>query len=408
MMMNSTPKGFKPDPYPYHHIVDLNIESLTNLGLGLGRDNGWVIQVPFVLPGEKIRARIYRNHKNYSSADCVSLLESSPQRVNPSCELFGECGGCQYQHLNYESQLKWKQKQVEDSFTRIGGVALDVNETISSPRQYKYRSKLTPHFEKPNTKHPFKVGFLKQGTRRSVIDINQCPIATEAINQALPLAKQNLANKKHTLKKGGTLLLRDTNGNISTDSNEFVQERVGNLTFQFRAGEFFQNNPFILQKLVDYVIRQSCLGGAAFLIDAYCGSGLFGISAASHFKKVIGIEISREGFLGAQANAELNRIKNAEFILGDASSIFETIDSTFQPCTLLVDPPRKGCDPDFLEQALAFKPQSIVYISCDPATQARDAKILIEGGYCITDIQPFDLFPQTRHIESVVTMKRNF
>ena len=166
MMMNSTPKGFKPDPYPYHHIMDLNIESLTNLGLGLGRDNGWVIQVPFVLPGEKIRARIYRNHKNYSSADCLSLLESSPQRVDPLCELFGECGGCQYQHLNYESQLKWKQKQVEDAFKRIGGVAFDVNETISSPKQYKYRSKLTPHFEKPNTKHPFKVGFLKHSVKR--------------------------------------------------------------------------------------------------------------------------------------------------------------------------------------------------------------------------------------------------
>jgi 23S rRNA (uracil1939-C5)-methyltransferase/tRNA (uracil-5-)-methyltransferase len=404
--MNNTPKGFTPHPYPYHHLLDLEIESITNLGLGIGRDNGWVVQVPYVLPGERIKARIYRNHKNYSSADCISIVKASSNRVEPSCDLFGECGGCQYQHMEYAAQLEWKQKQVEDSFARIGGIEFTVNQPIPSPQKYGYRSKLTPHFEKPHPAHSFKVGFLKQGTRRVLVDIDQCPIATPAINQAMLPAKQRLQDRLHGLKKGGTLLFRDTNQSISTDHNEFVQERVGNLTFQFRAGEFFQNNPFILTDLVNYVIQQSQPQESSFLIDAYCGSGLFGISAASYFKKVIGIEISREGFLGAQANAELNRITNTEFILGDASSIFDTIDSTFRPCTLLVDPPRKGCDQNFLSQALAFSPNYIVYISCDPATQARDAKILMDGGYSILDIQPFDLFPQTRHIESVMTLRK--
>ena len=404
--MNNTPKGFTPHPYPYHHLLDLEIESITNLGLGIGRDNGWVVQVPYVLPGERIKARIYRNHKNYSSADCISIVKASSNRVEPSCDLFGECGGCQYQHMEYAAQLEWKQKQVEDSFARIGGIEFTVNQPIPSPQKYGYRSKLTPHFEKPHPAHSFKVGFLKQGTRRVLVDVDQCPIATPAINEAMLPAKQRLQDRLHGLKKGGTLLFRDTNQSISTDPNEFVQERVGNLTFQFRAGEFFQNNPFILTDLVNYVIQQSQPQESSFLIDAYCGSGLFGISAASYFKKVIGIEISREGFLGAQANAELNRITNTEFILGDASSIFDTIDSTFRPCTLLVDPPRKGCDQNFLSQALAFSPNYIVYISCDPATQARDAKILMDGGYSILDIQPFDLFPQTRHIESVITLRK--
>ncbi len=404
--MNNTPKGFTPHPYPYHHLLDLEIESITNLGLGIGRDNGWVVQVPYVLPGERIKARIYRNHKNYSSADCISVVKASSNRVEPSCDLFGECGGCQYQHMEYAAQLEWKQKQVEDSFARIGGIEFKVNQPIPSPQKYGYRSKLTPHFEKPHPAHSFKVGFLKQGTRRVLVDVDQCPIATPAINEAMLPAKQRLQGSLHGLKKGGTLLFRDTNKSISTDPNEFVQERVGNLTFQFRAGEFFQNNPFILTDLVNYVIQQSQPQESSFLIDAYCGSGLFGISAASYFKKVIGIEISREGFLGAQANAELNRITNTEFILGDASSIFDTIDSTFRPCTLLVDPPRKGCDQNFLSQALAFSPNYIVYISCDPATQARDAKILMDGGYSILDIQPFDLFPQTRHIESVMTLRK--
>lgn len=404
--MNNTPKGFTPHPYPYHHLLDLEIESITNLGLGIGRDNGWVVQVPYVLPGERIKARIYRNHKNYSSADCISVVKASSNRVEPSCDLFGECGGCQYQHMEYAAQLEWKQKQVEDSFARIGGIEFTVNQPIPSPQKYGYRSKLTPHFEKPHPTHSFKVGFLKQGTRRILVDVDQCPIATPTINEAMLPAKQRLQDRLHGLKKGGTLLFRDTNQRLSTDPNEFVQERVGNLTFQFRAGEFFQNNPFILPDLVNYVIQQSQPQESSFLIDAYCGSGLFGISAASYFKKVIGIEISREGFLGAQANAELNRITNTEFILGDASSIFDTIDSTFRPCTLLVDPPRKGCDQNFLSQALAFSPNYIVYISCDPATQARDAKILMDGGYSILDIQPFDLFPQTRHIESVMTLQK--
>ena len=404
--MNNSPKGFTPHPYPYHHLLDLEIESLTNLGLGLGRDKGWVIQVPYVLPGEKIQARIYRNHKNYSSADCVFVYQTSPDRVEPVCDLFGECGGCQYQHMDYASQLKWKRKQVENSFARIGRIEFPVNRPIPSPQKYGYRSKLTPHYERPHPSHFFKVGFLKQGTRRSLIDIHQCPIATKEINQVLPLARKNLEGRKFGLKKGGTLLLRDTNGHITTDPNELVQERVGDLTFQFRAGDFFQNNPSILPELVNYVIKQSQPQKTSFLIDAYCGSGIFGISASPHFKKVIGIEISREGFHGAQANAKLNRMVNAEFILGDAFSIFDAIDSTFRPCTLLVDPPRRGCDQNFLSQALSFSPDFIVYISCDPATQARDAKVLVEGGYSVLEIQPFDLFPQTRHIESVMTLEK--
>lgn len=406
--MNIAPKGFTPNPYPYHHILDLEIDSLTNQGLGLGRDQGWVVQVPYALPGEKIRARIYRNHKNYSSADCLSVLQSSPQRISPKCPLFGECGGCQYQHLEYESQLDWKRDQVKDSFARIAGISFNINPTIASPQQYGYRSKLTPHFEQPHPSHPFKIGFLKQGTRKLLIDVEHCPIATKPINEAIPVSRQELIDRRNKLKKGGTLLLRDTNGIISSDPNEFVQEHVGKFVFQFRAGEFFQNNPSILPILVEYVIRQSCPKESSFLIDAYCGSGLFGISAASHFKKVIGIEISREGFLGAQTNAKLNRITNAEFVLGDASSIFESIDSSFKPCTLLIDPPRKGCNQHFLNQTIEFEPNKIVYISCDPSTQARDAKILTDGGYSLLDIQPFDLFPQTRHIESVITLQKAF
>jgi 23S rRNA (uracil-5-)-methyltransferase RumA len=185
-----------------------------------------------------------------------------------------------------------------------------------------------------------------------------------------------------------------------------VSEQVGDLTFHFKAGEFFQNNPFILPQLVQYVVSQANSGENTLLVDAYCGGGLFGLSAAKEFERVVGIEISREGFEGARTNAQINRIDNAQFFLGDASSIFQEIQADKQSTALIVDPPRRGCDLDFLRQAIEFSPKCIVYVSCEPSTQARDARILIEAGYQAVAAQPFDLFPQTRHVENVLTLIR--
>lgn len=403
--MNLPPKGFNEHPYPYHHELILDVENVTNLGFGIARDNGWVIQIAFVLPGERVKVRIFRNHKNYSEADCIEVIEKSTDRVDPQCSLFGTCGGCQYQSVEYATQLKWKRNQVVDNFERISGLQVDVLPVVPSPKQYGYRSKLTPHYEKARSSDSRKIGFLKYGSRKVVIDVPSCPIATDEINEKLPAAREEL-HQTLKKKKGGTLLLRHTLEGVVTDPKKVVSEKVGELIFQFKAGEFFQNNPFILPSLVDYVVEQAKTGTSSLLVDAYCGGGLFSLSAAKHFKKVVGIEISREGFEWARANASINRIENAEFFLGNASSIFDELESQDEDFSLVIDPPRRGCDQDFLEQALAFKPNKIIYVSCDPATQARDAKILVDGGYKITEVQPFDLFPQTRHVENIVTFIR--
>ena len=403
--MNLPPKGFNEHPYPYHHELILDVENVTNLGFGIARDNGWVIQIAFVLPGERVKVRIFRNHKNYSEADCIEVIEKSTDRVDPRCSLFGTCGGCQYQSVEYATQLKWKRNQVVDNFERISGLQVDVLPVVPSPKQYGYRSKLTPHYEKARSSDSRKIGFLKYGSRKVVIDVPSCPIATDEINEKLPAAREEL-HQTLKKKKGGTLLLRHTLEGVVTDPKKVVSEKVGELIFQFKAGEFFQNNPFILPSLVDYVVEQAKTGTSSLLVDAYCGGGLFSLSAAKHFKKVVGIEISREGFEWARANASINRIENAEFFLGNASSIFDELESQDEDFSLVIDPPRRGCDQDFLEQALAFKPNKIIYVSCDPATQARDAKILVDGGYKITEVQPFDLFPQTRHVENIVTFIR--
>lgn len=402
------PRNFIPEPFEYHQELELVIDSLTNLGVGVARVDGWVVMIPFALPGETIKAKIFRNRPNFSEADLVEVVTASPDRVDPQCPLFGVCGGCQYQQLAYPAQLEWKHSQVVDTLERIGGINSPVNPTLGSPRQYGYRSKITPHYQRWSEGGDFPIGFLRVAQRQRIIDVPQCPIATPAINEALPelRAKVKKTPPKGKKKKGATLLLRETMEGVVTDPKAQVTERVGNRVFQFQAGEFFQNNPFILPAFAEHV-STAAASGTRYLIDAYCGAGLFSLTAADRFEKVIGIEISSAAVTLAESNAALNRIPNAEFRSGEAEAIFvEVCDLPADETSVIIDPPRRGCDEAFLRQLVDFHPARIVYVSCEPSTQARDLKILSEAGYRIEEIQPFDLFPQTRHIENVVTLAR--
>ncbi len=407
-MPNTAPKNFIPEPFAYHEEVAFKIESLTNLGMGVGRVDGWVVMVPFVIPGETVKARIYRNFTNYSDADLIEVVEASPDRVAGNCDLFQRCGGCQYQHINYERQLAEKTAQVVELMEKLGDIQHPVELAQGSPQVYGYRSKLTPHYNRPASDGTQPIGFLRHGRRREIVDAPQCPIATDAINAALPEARAEArrAGGKKRRQRGGTLLMRDVLEGVVTDPQAVVSERVGDVTFQYKAGEFFQNNPFILPKLVDYVAGEALLDGARYLVDAYCGVGLFALSLASKFESVAGVEISQASVLWAQANARISNVSNARFLIGKAEAIFNGLSFPAEETALVIDPPRKGCDADFRDQLLAFAPARLVYVSCDPATQARDLQIFVKGGYEITRIQPFDLFPHTRHIENVVSLSR--
>ncbi len=407
----ASPRNFVDEPYAYHHELELSIESLTQLGLGLGRDKGWVVMVPFALPGERVLARIFRNRANYSEADLVEVLEASPDRVDPRCPLFETCGGCQYQHLTYGRQLEWKREQVAGVFQRIAKIdEPPVLPTFPSPEQFGYRSKLTPHWNKPKPGEAVRdIGFLRFGQRNRLVDVPECVIATEAINVALPEAreqvKEGILFGKKKKPKGGTLLLRHVLEGVVSNPEALVSERVGNLTFQFRAGDFFQNNPFILPGFVEHAADEASGDGIDYLVDTYCGVGLFALSLAGRFTQVRGVEISTSAVQWAGNNALLNRIYNCEFLVGTAADIFAEIDFPPNATTVLIDPPRKGCDPDFIQQLKTFGPARLVYVSCDPSTQARDVEML-KDVYRVEKIQPFDLFPQTRHIESIATLTR--
>ncbi|MBC2605763.1 class I SAM-dependent RNA methyltransferase [Pelagicoccus albus] len=402
------PRKFRPEPFEYHQIVELDIQTLTNMGQGLGRINDWVVMVRFALPGERVRARVYRNDKNFSEADLVEVLTPSTERISAPCPVFTECGGCQYQHFEYEAQLKWKTQQVKELLWHMVKVEHPVLPAIASPKLYGYRSKLTPHFEVPRGGQEMTIGFLKAGTRSRYVEVESCPLISDAMNDTLTRLRKETVEKHRSkpFKKGGTLLIREHRDGVTTDPKAIINEQVGDLTFSFPAGEFFQNNPSILPAFTGYVRQKAKEAGASFLVDAYCGSGLFCLTAARDFEKAVGIEVSEHSVQYAVKNAEANGIANASFVVGDAASIFEKIDFPGEKSAVVIDPPRKGSSKEFLDQLIEFGPTSVVYVSCNPATQMRDLQILLAGGYQIDEIQPFDLFPQTRHLECVVILKK--
>jgi len=451
-------RAFNSHPFPYHAEIELEITTLTNLGVGLGRvplpearseedatargsaaqrsekvgparrsseqpSEGWVVMVPFSLPGERVRARIFRNHRNYSEADLVEVVVASPNRVEPRCPLFGRCGGCQYQNLDYAEQLRWKRQQVEELLLHMAGVAFEVAPTIGSPRQFGYRSKITPHFHAGRRSaesggEETAIGFLRQGTRNSIVDVPECPIATPEINARLTKVREDVRRRLAAgeYKRDATLLLRHAEEGVVTDYDAVIHERIAlpagraapgaTLRLGFLARDFFQNNPFLLGAFAGYVRDQAAGSGARFLVDAYCGSGLFALAAAGAFEQVAGVEISESSVEFARSNAAANGVENARFLAADAGAIFAGLDFPAGDTAVVLDPPRKGCDASFLQQLFAFGPRTVVYVSCDPATQMRDLKAFLSAGYAISAVQPFDLFPQTRHLECVMTLNR--
>ncbi len=442
---------FNPHPFAYHQELELEVTTLTNLGVGLGRvalassevggrapapsassaagparrgsgspgEGGWVVMVPFALPGERVRARIFRNHPNYSEADLVTVLTPSPHRVAPRCPLFGRCGGCQYQNLAYAEQLQWKRRQVRELLAHLAGVDFPVAPVIASPVDYGYRSKITPHFHldrRPadaGRPEPTPIGFLQQGSRHVLVDVPRCEIATEPINRRLvglrAEVREEIAGGQY--RRGATLLLRQAAGGVTTDYDARITEEIPlagrpPLRLQFLARDFFQNNPFILPAFAGYVRDQAAGTGARFLLDVYCGSGLFALTAAPAFARVAGVEVSETSVAFARENAAANGVANAHFLAGDAAAIFSGLDFPPDETVAVLDPPRKGCDAPFLRQLFVFRPRAVVYVSCDPATQMRDLGQFTAAGYALTAVQPFDLFPQTRHLECVITLRR--
>lgn len=369
------------DRFPRGQEVTVVIERLSAHGDGLAvvEAHDWVIAVPHTLPGETVLARVYTNERLYSKADLMRVVQGAAEGSQAvqrrddlvQCKYFGTCSGCQYQNIEYGAQLELKRTVVERAFRHFarGLQASEMPEvlpTLPSPRQYAYRTKLTPHFDLPKKLRKWRkekgkqsdarpsdtlatlpsvpVGFDKMG-EKTILDIEECSIATPAINDALPAERAKVKSNIASYKNGATLLLRDSlatwgeeQGGVAeeastvvTDHKASVKEAVGRTQFQSPAGAFFQNNRSILPSLLHYVeeqVRAHALPSdkeahESFLVDAYCGSGLFSLCLAHLFTRVAGVEISHDSIRYARENAALNRKHNVDFLAGDAMEIFK-------------------------------------------------------------------------------------
>ncbi len=393
-----------PPPAP-RTILEVEITALDDGGRGVGVVGDLTVRVPFTLPGERVEVTVWRRAGSEADADLRAVLRAASERIAPSCPLFGVCGGCQLQHLPYARQLDWKTALVRDHLAR-SGLTADVAACAGSPREYGYRSKITPHHEKPRGEAPPAIGFLKVGRKHEVVDVARCPLATDGINLRLPGFRAEIADRAAARRRGATFLVREAASGVTTDPDARVTERVGDLILEFFAREFFQNNPFLLPRLVELVASSAAAAGAPVLVDTYSGSGLFALASAARFAEVIGVEVSAGAIVAARENAARNGITNVRFLHADSARIFAELAVPASEVAVIIDPPRKGCDGAFLAQLTAFAPRTIVYVSCNPETLARDLAGLVPAGYVVRAVQPFDMFPQTRHVECVAVLDR--
>ncbi|KAF1364742.1 tRNAmethyltransferas-like protein [Lizonia empirigonia] len=460
--------------------IQVTIKELSSTGDGLGfqegSDSNQVYAVPFTAPGDTVTAKIFKHFEKekYSMADFVKVTKPSPHRDESlvKCPYFSKCSGCQFQMLPYDYQLQHKRSIVERAYKNFSNLSPEliptIGDTIGSPLQYGYRTKLTPHFDGPpdsrrsdgrnGIKRTFKevpnIGFMRKGTRITM-DIEDCPIGTDAVRAGNKRERKRVVETLSSYHKGATILLRENTTRIPkdqydpsvekedadaidedrgshihrktcvTDPNARTTEYIDDFQFVNPAGSFFQNNNSILPPFTQY-IRSHILPtdpthNIRYLIDAYSGSGLFTITLSSLFTSSLGIDVSSSSIASATENAALNGLTPAQarFIAADASRLFAAITSPAAHTVVMLDPPRKGCDESFLRQLLQYAPARIVYVSCNVHTQARDVGVLVggmqgvdggcgvgEGCYEIESVRGFDFFPQTGHVEGVAVLRR--
>ena len=359
------------------------------------------------IPGELVKARIYRYRKkkiNVISAIVDEVIESSPHRISVKCPYFGPCSGCQWQHMDYEYQLELKKQIVVNSFSCYEALGnIYVNNAIASKNKFAYRN-----HARFSIKFGGQIGFSNRVTRRFV-KIDECLIMDQKINNHLSILQDKVSETTSMSIRVGVNTdniliqpkLTDSNIPIETGQKFYIEEFYGK-EFRVASPSFFQVNIAQAEKIVEIIKSSLNLLGNETLVDAYSGVGTFAISLAPSVGKVIAIEESASAIKDAEF--AIGNIDNIEFILGKTENILGSIIDNID--ILILDPSRKGCHPDTIEVILEKLPKSIVYVSCDPVTLARDLNMLVSGGYSIRYVQPLDMFPQTYHVEVIVIMDR--
>jgi len=373
------------------HIGARHVVTITDIafgGEGVARIGDFVVFVPFVALGESVEVELTEVKKRFGRAKLLRVITASPDRVQPLCQYFGDCGGCQYQHIAYDAQLAIKHKQIRDLFQRMA--ELDpgvVQPVVPCPQPYGYRNRIMIRSQWDGSKQALNIGFIR-ADNRWVVDIEECKISEPALNQQIQHVRQNPP------PKGGIKVV------LRIAPEDWVVPR----------DSFFQNNFFLLPKLVEGV-RECVRGsGVKFLIDVYCGVGFFALQTADLVERFVGVELDRLAIQAARQNARNRQIENGEFVDGRAEEILPHLLERFpaNQTAVILDPPRTGCPPESISLLRQIRPKQIVYVSCHPATLARDLKMLSEGSlYSVERVTPFDMFPQTQHVECVASLISN-
>jgi len=423
-------------------------------GEGVCRIDGFAVFVPYALKGEIVEIKIVKALKNYAFGKILYIVKPSKHRTEPKCEYFYKCGGCVFWHTDYEGELQFKQQKVIDCIARIAGLDMNIEQIIGAQNCEHYRNK----GQFPVT--PEGIGFFAERSHR-LISINNCIIQDKITADVIKIVREFMCDyaimpydeSNHTgvirnvlvrvAKNTGEVMvvivtktskilhkdelvkrltelsprivsiIQNINGertnvamgmkNITIFGKAEISDKIAHLDFSISPHSFFQINPEQTKVLYDKVVEYAGLKGNEVVLDLYCGIGTISLYIAQFAKQVIGVECVEQAVLNAKENAVKNGVENVEFILGKAEEVaekFKKIDA------IIIDPPRKGCDIKLLDAIKNIKPEKIIYVSCNPATLARDLKILTEYGFSTKIIQPVDMFPRTAHVESVVLITK--
>ena len=382
--------------------ITLSLTSWGRLGEAMAEYQGWDVFVFGGIPGEMVVAEIIRIQRKYLAAGVVELLQASELRVEPPCPYYGECTGCQWQHLDYSAQLIVKKSRVVDALERVGGLSHQpVAEVIPSPDQYGYRN-----HARFTVGPAGSLGFVNRETRRFVA-IDRCMLMHQGINDILTQLQGRCSETTQLAIRAGKntsdYLVQPTLKNpavpLPTGQTHYF-ESVGDRRFRVASPSFFQVNVEQTAQLVEVVRNSLDLRGDEVLVDAYAGVGTLAILLAPYVANVIAIEESSAAVADAQENA--GGLTNVEFWTGKTEEMLSRLAA--RPDAVVLDPPRAGCQPQALRSLLEIAPEKVAYVSCDPESLARDLKILVDGGYHLDQVQPLDMFPQTHHVECVASL----
>jgi tRNA/tmRNA/rRNA uracil-C5-methylase (TrmA/RlmC/RlmD family) len=409
-------------------LLKLTIESVAYGGMGIARHNDLVHFVPATLSGETVLAAVTERKKTYVIAEARQILNPSPARIAPPCPYFQQCGGCSYLHMNYEEQLRIKHDQVHNTLTRLGKIEdPPITVVVPSPQCFNYRNRITLH-KRAAFGNTF--GFFANDNK-TVVPIERCLIAHNALNAEFLRIRKDISQNKISIAPFDELILTTdghereacfTTQRSSKQTPVFYKEGAlakktdspfrfayKTLRIEYGSQAFFQTNTGILEILCCELMN-SVDENAVTLIDAFCGVGIFSLLLRERFKKVLGIEENQHATAWAQHNAEINDAHNVSFLNGRVEQRLSHVMRSIVPdtCTLLLDPPRSGVLPRIISEIVKALPRTIIYISCEPTTLARDLAAL-SSHYVLERVIPFDMFPQTKHIEtlSVLTRKQD-